>query len=149
WHIMRQDFSQRGRALANIEHQIHHVAMDGPNQLAHVGIPLEVQAPDRAAARKALVGLDERGPLEKGELGLEIGLAEVLAEIAAMVREPAVADHLDVGNCQGLDSQDLHAGSPSPSEAVRKGVRPRKSGGLTPFRTASVALFADLRSGAI
>src|SRR5947209_5758450 len=86
-HVVGYDLSEGGRPLADVEDEIDHVAVHGPHQLAHVRVPLKVQAPNRAGSGEALVGLPELYvPHEwRQRRGLEIALAVEFGEIAPVV----------------------------------------------------------------
>src|SRR5690349_15486274 len=68
---------------------------------------------DRAHPGKTLVRLQPADAMKKGRLvAVEIALPELLGEIAAMIDEPLVADHLDVRNRERRYLENLHELAP-------------------------------------
>src|SRR3989442_7861481 len=114
WHLIRDCLPESRRTLSDIEDDIDHVAAQGSNELAHVGIPLEVQAADRAGPRPALVGLGKLDAIqERGErTRSNITGAKRLREIAPLVTESGKPDHFDRGYREGHDIDDFHLPAP-------------------------------------
>src|SRR5262249_30745287 len=79
----------------------------GANQLPLIGIPLEMEAPDRPGPREALVHLAEVDPAQEIQ-ALEVALAVVLREVTPIVPETSKADHRDLGEYQPVHVHDLH-----------------------------------------
>ena len=137
-HVVADDLAEGRRAQPDVEREVDQVAGDRADELAHVGIPLEVEAADRSGPRETLVRLDEADAAhERRQLvRLEVAGPVLLGEIAAMVDEPPEADHLDLGDSQLADADDLH---PSSLAATATG---RSVGALLAAPAANTAIVA-------
>jgi len=106
-HVVGNDFAQGGRAFANVQNQVQHVAVHRPDQLPHVWIPLKVKSPNRVGPGEAFVGLIKLDPVHEGgqRAGVKIALAEVLGKEPAVIAKAGEADHLDFRQGELLDGQ--------------------------------------------
>src|SRR5215212_5479653 len=88
-HIVGDGLAKSGGSLPYIQHQIHHVSVEGPYQLSHVWIPLKMEPSHGPGPRKAFVGLNELDPPHKKSerVSPKVALPEVLRKIASLVAE--------------------------------------------------------------
>ena len=116
-HVVRDDLPARRRSLADVQRQVHHAPGKSPHQLAHVGVPLEMQASERTRAGPALVRLNDGDTPEEPGLRVlvEISSPVGLGEIASGIAKPAEADHPQIRNRKRFDFEYLHGVAvPSP-----------------------------------
>src|SRR5262249_40100151 len=108
-HVVGDHLTERGRALANVQHQVDHPPRYGAYQLPHVRVPLEMHAAHGSSTRITLVGLDERDVTQAGEplVTCEVALAEMLGEETSVVQEPRELDHPDLRYGQAEHIKDL------------------------------------------
>src|SRR5215510_7952541 len=113
-HLVRDRFPEGRRTLPDVEDEIDHVTAQGSNELAHVGIPLEVQATDRAWPGPALVGLRKLDALQKRceRARSHVAAAKGLREIASLIAESGEPDDFDFGNGERNDIDDFHVRAP-------------------------------------
>ena len=103
---------------------VDHVAADGADELAHVRVPLKMEAAHGSGAGEALVGLEEADAAHEGRrlAVLEVAEPVLLAEVAAVVGEAGEADHLDLRDGKLVDLDDLHPAHSSQAGAMDRGA---------------------------
>src|SRR6516225_6265138 len=108
-HVVRDDFAEVGRSLSDIQDQIDHVSLDGPDHFPHVGIPLQMEPANRPRFGETFIGLQKFHVFHKPQERMiaKIALAKMLAEVAAMIAKPRKPNNLDFRESKGLDADNF------------------------------------------
>src|SRR5262249_30813663 len=125
--------------------QVDHPAGHATDEFPHVGIPLEMQAPDRACPGETLIHLDESDPAEalQSLVTADVALAVMLGEEPAVIMEPREPDHGDLRDGELGHLGDLHGlSSCLYRHRCRGPVSP--SVGIGPLRPAGPRLASQL-----
>jgi hypothetical protein len=109
-HVVSDNTPKRWGTLTNIKDKINHPPRKSSYQLAHIGIPLEVQPSNCSFPRTTFVPLDKLDAVK--DLGVrqivQVAFPERFGEVTSFITESRESHNLYLGNFQGLYLQNFH-----------------------------------------